>query len=71
MVLCHTQEEAVEARADVERVLAESRLRLNRDKTTITSFAESFRFLGYLFAGNWAIRAAKIPPGLSVTGLRR
>jgi group II intron reverse transcriptase/maturase/CRISPR-associated endonuclease Cas2 len=71
VVLCLSREEAAEARADVARLLGESRLRLNDEKTTVTSFAESFRFLGYLFVGDWAIRAAKIPPSVGVTALRR
>jgi CRISPR-associated protein Cas1 len=71
LVLCHTQEEAGEARADVERVLVESRLRLNRDKTIITSFAEGFRFLGYLFTGDVAIRSPTKPaPRVRATGRR-
>ena len=43
-------------------------LRLNDDKTHVTSFAQGFTFLGYVFAGAFVIKKKKLPPGWRISG---
>ncbi|WP_233120935.1 reverse transcriptase domain-containing protein [Chlorobium sp. KB01] len=56
LVLCKTRPKAEAALKLSESVLAELRLELHSDKTRITTFAEGFKYLGYLF-----IRSLVIP----------
>ena len=57
VVVCGSQREARAAQADTERLLGQSGLRLKSEKTHVTSFTEGFRFLGYLFVGDMAVRS--------------
>lgn len=53
MVLCCQDEgQAREAAQDAARTLAGLRLRLNEDKTQVTSFDQGFHFLGHRFRGD-------------------
>lgn len=56
LVLCKTRPKAEAALKLSETALAELKLELHSDKTRITTFAEGFKYLGYLF-----IRALVIP----------
>ncbi|WP_377292719.1 CRISPR-associated endonuclease Cas1 [Rhizobium sp. SG2393] len=58
VVLTETARTAEAAMAQVERLLAEAGLVLNRDKTTVTTFEQGFRFLGHLFIRSMALKAA-------------
>ncbi len=49
IVLTESEEQAAWARVDVEEALANVRLKLNEQKTRLTSFAQGFRFLGVDF----------------------
>lgn len=49
LVLCRDEVEAVEALANVERLLAELGLTLKREKTAITPIGAGFQFLGQSF----------------------
>ena len=52
LILARTEEEASQALAQSEQLLAEAHLDLNREKTRIVDFAHGFRFLGALFEGD-------------------
>lgn len=56
LVLCKTRPKAEAALKLSESVLAELKLELNSEKTAITTFADGFKYLGYLF-----IRSLVIP----------
>ncbi|NTU53042.1 MAG: CRISPR-associated endonuclease Cas1 [Chlorobiaceae bacterium] len=56
LVLCKTRPKAEAALKLSESVLAELKLELNSEKTSITTFADGFKYLGYLF-----IRSLVIP----------
>jgi CRISP-associated protein Cas1 len=56
LVLCKTRPKAEAALKLSESALAELKLELHSDKTRITTFAEGFKYLGYLF-----IRSLVIP----------
>lgn len=58
VVCCETEAEANEAARDAARELADLRLRLNPEKTRVTSFDQGFQFLGRRFRG------AKVTPPL-------
>lgn len=49
LVLCRTPDEAERAARAVDGSIEQLGLRLNQDKTRITSFAQGFKYLGYLF----------------------
>jgi len=49
VVLCRSREAAEQAEQLVRTALAEVGLRVNEEKTQVRSFAEGFRFLGFLF----------------------
>lgn len=49
VILCDSRAGAEGALSKVERLLDEHGLKLNRDKTRVTSFDQGFRFLGHLF----------------------
>ncbi len=51
VVLSKTRDEAEQAMLVTESALAALHLKLNREKTAITSFEDGFRFLGALFLG--------------------
>jgi CRISPR-associated protein Cas1 len=51
LVLAKTQEDAAQALAESERLLAAEHLLLNPEKTRIIDFEHGFRFLGALFQG--------------------
>lgn len=57
VVLCRSRQQAEEALADVESILVDLRLCLNREKTRVTSFAEGFAFLGHHLIGRLTLRA--------------
>lgn len=50
LLLCRDEASAEGALARMDALLAEHGLELNADKTRVVSFAQGFRFLGYLFA---------------------
>ncbi len=52
LILARTQEDATQALAESERLLADDHLLLNPEKTRIVDFAHGFRFLGALFQDN-------------------
>ncbi len=52
VVLSKTRDEAEQAMLVTESALAALHLKLNREKTAITTFEEGFRFLGALFLGD-------------------
>jgi len=52
LILARTAEDASQALAQSEQLLAEAHLQLNREKTRIVDFAHGFRFLGALFEGD-------------------
>lgn len=60
VVLCRSGAEAEQALADVEAILSDLRLTLNKEKTRVTSFAEGFSFLGHLLIGAFALRADRM-----------
>jgi hypothetical protein len=68
VILCRGEGEARGALADVERVLASLRLRLNVAKTRIVPFDEGFSFLGAVFAQEGVVE--KPVEGLSTERLR-
>ncbi len=49
LILCKTPEAAAEALELTDYLLAEIELRLNREKTRLTSFEQGFKFLGAVF----------------------
>ena len=49
LILCKTKPSAEAALQLSESALAELKLQLNNEKTQITTFAEGFKYLGYLF----------------------
>lgn len=49
VVLCNSERDAAEALRTIESTLAQRRLTLNPDKTTIVPPSKSFEFLGYRF----------------------
>lgn len=51
VILARSAEDASQALAESERLLAEAHLLLNTEKTQIVDFAHGFRFLGALFQG--------------------
>lgn len=57
VVLCRSEEEAEQARVHVAEILSRLKVRLNEEKTGVTSFAAGFRFLGHLFAGGIVLPA--------------
>jgi CRISPR-associated protein Cas1 len=52
LILARTPEDASQALAQSEQLLAQAHLELNREKTRIVDFAHGFRFLGALFEGD-------------------
>src|SRR5207247_2235369 len=60
VILCRNRAEAEAARVVAEAILRGLGLRLNPDKTAITSFRMGFEFLGHRLAGN---RIAPLKPG--------
>jgi group II intron reverse transcriptase/maturase/CRISPR-associated endonuclease Cas1 len=52
VILCRTQAEAAAAVEMVIASLAEVGLQLNQQKTAVRSFAQGFRYLGYLFVND-------------------
>jgi len=60
VILCHTQEEAEEAREVLRAVLEEMGLELNEDKSRVVDSREQgFTFLGYTFYGPWRFPSDK------------
>jgi group II intron reverse transcriptase/maturase len=60
VVLCRTEDEAKEARARVERLLADRLgLSLSPEKTTLTRFHEGFSFLGFAIKSRFVRMRAK------------
>jgi group II intron reverse transcriptase/maturase len=55
VVLCKDRSEAEAAGAEVRRALAELGLGINPDKTGVRSFAQGFRYLGYVFVNGLAL----------------
>ncbi len=49
LILCKTKPKAESAMKLSESILEELKLELNNEKTRITTFAEGFKYLGYLF----------------------
>lgn len=54
VILCRSEEGADGALARTRKLLARSGLKLNEDKTRITSFDQGFRFLGQIFVRSFA-----------------
>jgi CRISP-associated protein Cas1 len=52
LILARTPEDASQALAQSEQLLAQAHLELNREKTRIVDFAHGFQFLGALFEGD-------------------
>ncbi len=50
LILCRSEEEAEEAKREVEESLKELKLEINKNKEGIFTFDEGFQYLGYLFA---------------------
>jgi group II intron reverse transcriptase/maturase/CRISPR-associated endonuclease Cas1 len=55
VVLCRTQAEATAVAEIATAALAEVGLQLNQQKTAVRSFAQGFRYLGYLFVNDLAL----------------
>jgi group II intron reverse transcriptase/maturase/CRISPR-associated endonuclease Cas2 len=66
-VACQSEQEAECALADTKRLLAQDGLRINIEKTQLTTFAKGFTFLGHYFIGSFALKKAKIPAGIKIT----
>jgi len=76
VILCKSPDEATQALELTDYLLEETDLRLNQEKTRITSFDQSFKFLGAIFLGDsvflpfnrskpeWA--TPKLPPPLDL-----
>jgi len=52
IVMCKSQKQAEQAKLIAEQSLNEHELKLNLNKTTITTLEKGFHFLGYLFVGD-------------------
>ena len=59
VVLCKSQEQAQLAHHTAEVSLQEHGLKLNKDKTHITSMDNGFHYLGYLFINDMALESPK------------
>jgi group II intron reverse transcriptase/maturase/CRISPR-associated endonuclease Cas2 len=70
VVVCRDEQEARDALDAIEEELVHDGLRLNAEKTTITTFAKGFKFLGYHFIRDFTIKTAKVPAGIRLTGGR-
>lgn len=55
VVVCHSREQAEQARQRAESSLMEHGLALAENKTRVTTFERGFRFLGYLFVNELAL----------------
>jgi CRISPR-associated protein Cas1 len=58
VVLCRSEPQAEQALDVTEQLLSTLELRINQDKTRITSFDEGFRFLGSLFVRSLVLPSA-------------
>jgi group II intron reverse transcriptase/maturase/CRISPR-associated endonuclease Cas2 len=67
-VVCKDEQEARDALDAIEEELAHDGLKLNAEKTIVTTFAKGFKFLGYHFIRGFTIKAAKVPAGIRLTG---
>ena len=69
VVACQSETEAEEAFADITRLLAEDGLRMNTDKTTLTTFSKGFPFLGYHFIGAFALKIPKLASNIRIKNI--
>lgn len=57
VILCKSKEQAEQAALKVEHSLLEHGLTLNKEKTAITTMAQGFYYLGYLFVNDMVLEA--------------
>lgn len=71
VVLTKTEKEAEAAKSVVIESLAEVGLKINVDKTGVRSFAQGFRFLGYMFVNSLAVDVGGEKKKISDAGASR